>query len=195
MMEFEKKVLLSQREYHFLLNRKQDAPPRIVQINHYYDTDDFAWNRLGITCRVRERKGRFEATIKAHRSGAGECSIETSRPADNERDARLFDAMGVHLQGYLTTYRTQLAHWKGLDIVLDENAYLGRTDYELEIEYDALRAAQADLALHSIAFDLHRHHLIEDQEEWCQRAQAVQSKSERFFARKAKLQHAGGAAI
>lgn len=194
MMEFEKKVLLSRREYEFILNRKQGVPPRRVQINHYYDTDDYAFNRLGITCRIRESKGRFEATIKAHRSGAGECSVETSRPAENERDARLFDAMGVHLQGYLTTYRTQLAHWKGLDIVLDENTYLGRTDYELEIEYDSLRADQADLALRSIAFDLHRHHLIDNQEEFYRRAQSVPSKSERFFERKNQLQHAGGAA-
>lgn len=109
MLEFEKKVLLTQREYDFLLYRKQEAPPGRIQINHYYDTDDFEWNRLGITCRIRERKGKFEATIKAHRSGAGECSVETSRRAENERDGSLFDAMGSPASGKLK--RHAALHW------------------------------------------------------------------------------------
>ena len=57
MLEFEKKVLLSEPEYRFLKENRYRAGKTAVQVNHYYDTDDFALSRQGITCRIREKNG------------------------------------------------------------------------------------------------------------------------------------------
>lgn len=192
MIEFEKKVILTKREYDFFVYRNRKMADSVIQINHYFDTDDFEWDRRGITCRIREKQGQYWATIKAHRSSVGECSIETVRPAENERDDRLFVTMGVKPQGCLITRRTPLLRCEGLTTVLDENSYLGCIDYELEIEYDSSLEARAKMVLHSMADDLALHHLIDSSAAFYTRANAGGSKSERFFSRKKLQQQFGG---
>lgn len=73
-MEFEKKILLTEEEYQAVLKQRSREGRRhrrehYVQKNHYYDTEDLSMNRQGITCRIREKKGRFTATHKTHTSG------------------------------------------------------------------------------------------------------------------------------
>ena len=62
MMEFEKKILLTEEEYQAVLKQRSREGRRhrrehYVQKNHYYDTEDLSMNRQGITCRIREKGG------------------------------------------------------------------------------------------------------------------------------------------
>ena len=124
MLEFEKKLFLSKEEYTKLLQQKNEGSVTIVQKNHYYDSDTFEMNRLGITCRIREKNGKYKATIKAHQSKESECSIETSKAVLNENDDSLFKNLNIKYQGSLITHRTILYSKNGIKVVLDENTYL-----------------------------------------------------------------------
>ena len=84
MLEFEKKIILSPQEYDFLVRLQDQSAEKIEQINHYYDTDDFALNRKGITYRIREINDEFTATIKNHRAACGR-----QKAADNAQGGSL----------------------------------------------------------------------------------------------------------
>ncbi len=135
MYEYEKKVLLTRAEYMLLRGAAQEPVKEFTQTNYYYDTEDLAWNRKGVTCRIREKAGKYIATRKDHRLGDWDYSFESSREADGPSDSRFFDGMGVVPQGTLVTERLVLYQGDGVEAVLDKNIYLGKVDYEMEIEY------------------------------------------------------------
>ena len=134
MVEFEKKYILTKDEYERLFKIYKDCK-EYTQVNYYYDTDDYAYNKKGITCRIRKKGNKFKATIKNHSTGKTFCSVEKSMSVKNELDDRLFKDLGVSLQGYLTTERKEITTGYGITIFLDKNTYIGIIDYELEIEY------------------------------------------------------------
>lgn len=57
MVEFEKKILISKEEYRVLWEEMGKNAPTTVQINHYFDTENHAMNKKGITCRIRQENG------------------------------------------------------------------------------------------------------------------------------------------
>lgn len=147
MMELEKKLLLTKEEYDRLLRCVNRPVEAFWQKNTYYDTDDLKLNRLGITCRIREKDGVYKATIKAHQSKNVDCSIENSVYVKNQYDDVLFKNMGVKYQGEMKTYRTVLFRDNDIEVVLDKNCYLGWVDYELEIEYKNGKSFFAEVLL------------------------------------------------
>lgn len=56
MLELEKKLLLTKREYGILLNHDYFRRSAEVQKNYYYDTADYELNRKGITCRYTRKE-------------------------------------------------------------------------------------------------------------------------------------------
>ena len=79
MTELEKKLLLTEDEYDYLMEHLgYESPliqkPIVTQINYYFDTDDFSMNRQNTTCRIRLKDGKYKATMKKHASG-GDQSI------------------------------------------------------------------------------------------------------------------------
>ena len=73
MTELEKKLLLTEDEYDYLMERFGYGSPLIqkpivTQINYYFDTDDFSMNRRNTTCRIRLKGGKYRATMKRHSS-------------------------------------------------------------------------------------------------------------------------------
>ena len=191
MLEFEKKIILSPQEYDFLVRLQDQSAEKIEQINHYYDTDDFALNRKGITYRIREINDEFTATIKNHRAAAHDAGIELSQPAFGKYDTSLFGSSNVELQGSLSTVRLKLVSDKNLNVSLDQNTYLGIKDYELEIEYDPDAHYDAERFAQSLAELLYFSNCQTDISEFCNRANFSKSKSERFFERLAMTQHLG----
>ena len=183
MLEFEKKVLLTPEEYQGLLRLANDNTARIVQTNYYYDSDQLDMNRQGITCRIREKNGRYKATVKNHEAKERECSVENAKEVQSPLDVSFFQGMNVNLQGYLTTTRTVLYAGKGLEVVLDENTYLGTQDFELEIEYTCDNANHADFVLRLLAVLLHGPEKDGGAAGFCVHTRFSQSKSERFFER------------
>ena len=87
-IEMERKYLLDAREYFALKKAFAEKSEVILQKNYYYDTKDFEFGKRGITCRIREKCGKFVATVKTH-SGRGDgISYEHSCAVRDEYDGR-----------------------------------------------------------------------------------------------------------
>lgn len=184
MLEFEKKALLTELEYIFLRDHGHFYGESSVQINHYYDTDDFELSKKGITCRIREKNGKFTATIKEHETEYKNCSVENSRQVGGKWDDSMFRAMGLKYQGSLETNRIICERYPGVKIMLDRNKYLGTEDYELEIEYDPDSEVRADAELRAISKQLFFLGGFLGQRSFDTRIGKAPSKSSRFFQRK-----------
>ena len=133
MIEFEKKIVIYPKEYIKLFNSIDGKT--FVQTNYYYDTEDFAFNKKGVTCRIREKGNEYKATIKSHSRDKKEKSVENSQKVQNQYDKSFFHKMGVVLQGKLETTRKELILPCGIKLALDRNKYFDIEDYELELEY------------------------------------------------------------
>ncbi len=187
MLEFEKKVILWKDEYRFLKEHKYASGKTEIQINHYYDTDDFELNRQEITCRIREKNGSCTATIKEHHLKGSDCSTETSRIIKNRYDDTLFRDMDICYQGSLETIRSVYSGRHGITVALDKNCYLGIVDYEMEIEYDLDHEALALAELDSVISDLTEYGILKNPLEFKSRICHSRNKASRFFSRKAEV--------
>lgn len=180
MFEYEKKVLLTEKEYNILKKTAREDLP-VHQINYYYDTDDLKMHRQGITCRIREKNNICVATIKEHHSGSRECSTETSKTATDPSDTSLFPEPDIKLQGQLITERIFLMRENDISVMLDRNLYHNIVDYELEIEYAPHAEKQAEHVLIYFAEILRSEFTDFDKELFLKRSSSPKSKSERFF--------------
>lgn len=183
LLEYEMKFMLSHEEYRILFEAFN--VPSYTQTNFYYDTQDLFYNRNGITCRIREKENRYNATIKTHRLKTQHCSEERSRNVTNECDVSLFEGMELFLQGKMQTIRKDILMPNGVRISIDKNTYLGIEDYELEIEYNPAFENHCKEALHTIIVVLSEQNIFSSVEEFYNRMKHSLTKSERFFAQKA----------
>ena len=187
MTELEKKLLLTEDEYDYLMEHLgYESPliqkPIITQINYYFDTDDFSMNRQNTTCRIRLKDGKYKATMKKHTSG-GNQSTETEMEIYNGLESNAFTDMGLKLQGELVTKRCVVLKDTNCEAVLDKNEYLGHTDYELEIEYAPEHENDAQAILKILKDMLTRRKCFLAYKESLKEAHDVPSKSSRFFER------------
>lgn len=106
-----------------------------LQINYYYDTDQYDLLRAGITCRVRQSGAELLGQYKehsvedVHRSQENEFHL-CQLPSKIEKDGRT-----MFFQGQLITHRKSYKISRAVKIECDVNMYLGSCDYEIEIEY------------------------------------------------------------
>lgn len=193
MLELERKIPITCEEFQCLWELTAPYATAQKQINYYYDTDDLTMNQKGITCRIREKNGKFTATIKEHRFDAKDCSVEISNPAKNALDNRLFAGNGVNLQGHLVTERVYLVQENDFNIVIDKNTYLGVVDYEIEMEYSPENIQRAEKMIHYFAGILSAVIQGVDYSKFGERTKLAKSKSQRFFQqlikRKEKEKH------
>lgn len=186
MLEFEKKFMLSKQEYEKLCHAFEEQPVH-TQVNFYYDTEDFAYDRKGITCRIRKKGDSYTATVKNHGSDMTDCSIEKCDDARNEFDVSLFEGMHVIAHGQLQTDRKEIMMLNGITIAVDRNTYLGVEDYELEIEYEPHMESYCEDVLRTIVMQLKEDDFDLLLGDFHQRMNAGLTKSERFFAKKKEL--------
>lgn len=180
MIECEKKIMLTDKEYNIILALFADTQKTHFQRNYYYDTDDLKFNKQGITCRIREKDGEYVATVKQHNWGSEYCSIERIRTVSKEFNGNIFSDMNVKLQGCLETLRTVIYVDDDIEIVLDKSDYLGTEDYELEIEYKKNKEDYAEFKLRYLAYRLRDIDKNFDVVRFCH-YKPTKSKSERFF--------------
>lgn len=180
MKELELKYMISRNAYMKILSGYMVWARIVPQVNYYYDTPTLNMNKAGITCRIRERCGRFTATIKTH--FAKHCGESTERTvsAVSRSDISLFSQLGVSYRGSLITERAVRCPSSGLIIMLDRNTYLGKTDFELEIEYSAGRKCEAERLANKLICDTGEIP-----------SASKLSKSERFFQRMNECQRCG----
>lgn len=183
MEELELKVILTEKEYSFLAHVFKFFDIKSVeQFNHYYDDSDNSCNKIGVTCRIREKNNNYVATVKCHK---GRRAIEYRRKAIDQYDCGLFAGMDIFYQGVLKTNRIVFEPLSGIKIMLDKNTYLDKVDHELEIEYIKGMGRIAFKILKSISIFLKRMGVLKDSSEFYKRRKNSKTKSERFFERKA----------
>ena len=187
MIELEKKILLTEHEY-FSLRKYFGKKTMATQINCYFDTDDLTINQQNITCRIRLKDGKCNATMKYH-SSVDESSEVEMKIRNGLQDNSFLD-MGLKCQGELVTKRCVLMKESTYEVVLDQNKYLGTTDYELEIEFLPNCEHQAVKIIKNIA-EILGNDSDRSIKQFILRTHDVQSKSKRFFERKINLHLVG----
>lgn len=117
------------------------TPELIVQTNYYYDTPDFTLGKKNITLRIRQTGTELKLQRKSRLTQDGSCveSEETETPVPAIPRVISGNSAGtkddVYLLGKLETKRLRYRISEDVTVDLDQNTYLGMTDYEIEIEY------------------------------------------------------------
>lgn len=181
MLEYEKKIMLTQDEFKVLLEQMGKGAKTVIQTNRYFDTDDYFMSKNNITCRIRDKEGVYVSTIKAHSING--CSMEKDLHVTDDPNCNVFQRFGAKFKGELKTKRTVIHKDQNCEIVLDANSYLGYEDYELEVEYSERYEEQAIKLIGKVANILVLSDFICDSSELIARIGKGASKSERFFNR------------
>ena len=157
--ELEMKILTDAEEFarcFAVLSAHKGAPDRYVQVNYYFDTPDLTLASAHAMLRVRRKKNRLYLQFKNKRKRVGsmllcdELEAELTELPRTVNPSRFFaDAPDLEcsLLGNLVTDRSDFV-FPGAVVSLDENIYLGKTDFEIEIEgeEDAIEAVAAFLS-------------------------------------------------
>lgn len=173
MIEKEYKFFIEKDCFYSLYDRvKSVCPPSNAhekfQINYYYDDNYLSLNRSGITVRARQSGDALTLEIKRHGDGSSGYYIsEESEQPVFSLPARIHHSkLGeISLRGSLITCRRRFIIRPGLFLDFDENFYLGHCDYEIELEFEEGRQAQAEEVLSALGL----------------LSYAAKSKSARFF--------------
>lgn len=140
MLELEYKFLLSEEKFLSLINNlpeeiQKGAEKPYIQVNYYFDTPDYAAHKEGVTVRIRQKNGRLQGQIKRHDKGKSIKSEEEYFTAEELPDHIDFEGKMLVYLGNLTCRRSSFV-CDGYQLDFDESFYLGKQDYELEIEFE-----------------------------------------------------------
>lgn len=161
-IEIEAKILVNEKDFNKLLkhfNVKEED--KIIQTNHYIDSNNRDLKRFGFALRIREKKNEYEFTLKAPLS---EGLLEKSEFI-NKEDYDAFKKDNIFPNGNLknflemvgiktdtlkiltslTTERYDIQYGKDSLLSLDKSTYNGHTDYEIEMEDTAIAIAEQNL--------------------------------------------------
>lgn len=136
--EHEYKRLLTPEEYMTLLTKLDSIAVcrPYVQVNYYYDDEVFSLNEKGETLRVRQQLDKLTLERKFHRrySQEGERICEEKSEPIQRLPAKIsIGNQEYRYIGNLVTTRRDYTIGKNI-VSLDVSYYLGRVDFELEIE-------------------------------------------------------------
>lgn len=148
-IEIEFKNLLTEKEYHLLLQSLPFPKKAKKLVNHYFETESFSLKQKRCALRLREKDGIFIATLKTpHTEGVLEVNDRVT-PEEAEhwlnhsvqfkpnirKKMNQFGILESNLQYYgsLMTYRREIIYEK-ITLVLDESYYMDKKDYEIELE-------------------------------------------------------------
>lgn len=144
-MEMEYKFLLSAEQFidaYSKYGREKSEISYVVQINYYYDTYDNVLNDKNITVRLRQERNNIKWQIKKHGKRSeknGVLSVSDEYTGTTNDIPKTISVSGInedlHLKGNLITERKVYGFGHDSKICFDISMYLGRVDYEVEIEY------------------------------------------------------------
>ncbi len=144
MLETEFKAMLTEERFN-VLRSMFEWDHVIEQTNSYYADSSMLLKQHGITLRVRTIDGLSRIQVKVHKNADSPLQICEENEFETDAIPESFTAeetenlTGLHvpasLLGSLTTHRYSLMYCDGVEICLDKSDYLGKTDYEIEIEY------------------------------------------------------------
>ncbi len=144
--ELEWKVLTDYDEfsriYTLLCRHTGTSGKGYVQVNYYFDTPAFSLAAAHAMLRVRQVENRLLLQYKNKRKRMGsmllcdESEEEVAALPSTVNPARHFEGaedVTCRLVGNMVTHRTDFV-FPGAVVSLDESFYLGKSDYEIEIE-------------------------------------------------------------
>jgi uncharacterized protein YjbK len=145
--EKEIKILLSPNQYD-VVDRLFQWDKEYVQKNYYYGTvEDLATNKNRRTIRVREKLNKIYLQVKIPIEKKSslhiqkeykkqiDCIPEWFSKDELEQFTGCTIEKDVTLLGMLETKRKECHVFENIEICLDVNKYLGKVDYEVEIEF------------------------------------------------------------
>lgn len=137
-IEYERKQLLTLNEYNMLITKLNEIVccNEVVQVNYYFDDNNYTLYDKGDTLRVRQKLGKLSLERKFNKrystNGVKICD-ESNEDIQSLPMKIVNDDNKFYYIGNLITVRK---NYKVDDntISLDVNYYLGEIDYEVEIE-------------------------------------------------------------
>ena len=161
MIEREIKIMVSDYEL-FQFAKKFDAlaiSKKILQINYYFDTQDFLLASQGSTLRIRQKENQLVLQYKYEKQNNG--AENTSK--EFEKEIRSFSshitsaalpndiigASAIITYDYIGTLITERTNYlyNDVEVSLDKNHYLGKSDCEIELEFQEYEQVKSVLGL------------------------------------------------
>ncbi|MDR1794892.1 MAG: CYTH domain-containing protein [Erysipelotrichaceae bacterium] len=136
--ECEYKCLITYEQFQLLKNIYPGGTT-FRQVNHYYDNAELILRQRKISLRIRQVNHRWIFTLKVNDDdGVREIEFAVARNSlSTKKIAKLRQEFSLPEDleelGTLETVRTEVPLVYGV-LCIDENHYLGQTDYELEFE-------------------------------------------------------------
>ena len=139
--EFEFKYIVDQSTFCDLIDKIKTQYPNVipkskVQVNYYYDTDNYDLHKQGVTCRIRLSEKGMIGQYKEHYRDDSHCSQETEFAVNELPKTIMIHDTTLLFQGELVTQRISFLVTPFVKIECDTNYYWGNCDYEIEIEYE-----------------------------------------------------------
>ncbi len=135
--ELEIKQLITKEVYNFKLSEliKLSSSENFVQVNYYYDTPEYDIFNKNETLRIRLKDSGLKLERKCNNYYINDTRVceEYSRHIDFLPQSIIIDHNHLNLIGCMVTARTNFK-FDNCVISLDKNYYLGKIDYEIEIE-------------------------------------------------------------
>ena len=159
MIEREYKFLLTENKFSAILERAKGLygkPKEKTQQNHYYDNETLSLNSCGVTVRLRQANGIGKLQIKRHNGETNGYAVseETEQSIEGIPTEIVLPEFGLlRLKGGLTTHRCSFFVCENISLDMDENTYLGLTDYEAEIEFDDNAQNRAERIMLAMGLD------------------------------------------
>ena len=185
MLENEYKWLLTKDVYDILfeyINEALIVENEQTHINYYYDTDVQSFRKQNTTVRMRYCNGELTGTLKKHSDQPN--SVEKAWIQSELPCYIYIEWKKLFMQGEMVTHRTSFGLGKGITLSFDENTYLGKTDYEVELEFDFENSTLAKQWKNSLSTFLENLNILNSGIVACGESK---SKSERFFIEKDKF--------
>lgn len=135
--EIERKSIITKNEYENFIKyffKKLESNYKL-QINYYYDTDNFSLNKKGDTLRIRQINDSLKLEYKYNKKIIDDTRIckEVVKEVEYLPKTISINNTEYNQIGSLITDRTNYLYEEFV-ISLDKNYYLGIVDYEIEIE-------------------------------------------------------------
>lgn len=141
--EIEFKTIISEENYHSLINKFILTDNIFLQTNHYFDTSDLKLSKHAIVLRIRQKGDRFfKLTLKSQQEdNAFESHILLTPEQAKEMIHNGFQTKAfftdlderVTFVASIDNYRASMPYQQGV-MFIDRCEYCGTVDYELEYE-------------------------------------------------------------
>ena len=162
MIEREIKIIISESilfKYKNILDKLAEHK-KALQINYYYDTQDYKLSSLGNTLRVRQKGNQLKLQYKYEKHYTGnekfckefEIAVHTFPLYISSNDIPCIKQDTIERYGFVGSLATERLDYIYAETIisLDKNYYFGKCDYEIEIEFQEYKNAETILKLLSI---------------------------------------------